>query len=59
MEIQKASNIQSNLEKEQWNWRTQPAWLQSLLQSHTHQDSMVMAPRQEIQINGTKEKAQR
>ena len=25
MEIQKASNSQSNLEKEGWNWRNQPA----------------------------------
>ena len=25
MEIQKTSNHQSNLEKEEWNWRNQPA----------------------------------
>ena len=25
MEIQKTSNSQSNLEKEKWNWRNQPA----------------------------------
>ena len=25
MEIQKALNSQSNLEKEEWNWRNQPA----------------------------------
>ena len=25
MEIQKASNCQSNPEKEEWNWRNQPA----------------------------------
>ena len=37
---------QSNLEKEEWNWRNQPAWLQALLQSHSHQDSMVLAQRQ-------------
>ena len=28
MEIQKNSNIQSNLEKEEWNRRNQPAWLE-------------------------------
>ena len=28
------------------NWRNQPAWLQTLLQSHSHQDSMVLAQRQ-------------
>ena len=46
MEIQKTSNSQSNLEKEEWNWRNQPAWLQALLQGHSHQDSMVLAQRQ-------------
>ena len=42
----KTSNSQSNLEKEKWNWRSQPVWLQALLQSHSHQDSMVLAQRQ-------------
>ena len=42
----KTSNSQSNLEKEKWNWRNQPAWLQALLQSYSHQDSMVLAQRQ-------------
>ena len=46
MEIQKNKNSQSNLEKEEWNWRNQPALLQALLQSHSHQDSMVLAQRQ-------------
>jgi len=46
MEIPKTWNSESNLEKEEWNWRNQPAWLQALLQSHSHQDSMVLAQRQ-------------
>ena len=46
MEIQKTLNSQSNLEKEEWNWKNQPALLQSLLQSPSHQDSMVLAQRQ-------------
>ena len=46
MKIQKSSNSQSNLEKEEWNWRNQPAWLQTILQSHSHQYSMVLAQRQ-------------
>ena len=46
MEIQKTSNSQSNLEKEEWNWRNQPGRLQALLQSHSYQDSMVLAQRQ-------------
>ena len=41
MEIQKTSNSQSNFEKEEWNWRNQPALLQTILQSH--QDRMVLA----------------
>ena len=47
MEIQKALNSQRNLEKEEWNWRNQPARPQSLLQSHSHQDSVVLAQRQQ------------
>ena len=46
MEILKTSNSQSNLEKEEWNWRNQSAWLQALLQSYHHQDSMVLAQTQ-------------
>ena len=46
MEIQKTLNSQSNLEKEEWNWSNQIAWPQALLQSHSHQDSMVLAQRQ-------------
>ena len=46
MELQKTLNSQSNLEKEEWNWRNQPARLHSLLQRHSHQDSMVLAQRQ-------------
>ena len=46
MEIQKNSNSQNNLEKEEWNWRNQPVWLQAILQIYSHQDSMVLAQRQ-------------
>ena len=42
----KTLNSQSNLEKTEWNWRNQPAWLQALLQSYSHQDSMVLVQRQ-------------
>ena len=42
----KTSNSQSNFEKEEWNWRNQPARLQAILQSHSHQDNMVLAQRQ-------------
>ena len=43
METQKTLNSQSSLEKEEWSWRTQPSWLQIILQSYSHQDSMVLA----------------
>ena len=46
VEIQKTSNNQSNLEKDEWDWRNQPAWLQAILQSYSHQNSMVLAQRQ-------------
>ena len=46
IEIQKTSTSQSNLEKEEWNWRTRSAWLQTILQSYSHQNSMVLAQRQ-------------
>ena len=49
MEIQKTSNSQSSLEKEEWDWRNQAARLQVLLQSHSHQDNMVLAQRQKIE----------
>ena len=37
---------QSSLEKEEWSWRNQPSWLQVILQSYSHQDSMVLAQKQ-------------
>ena len=38
VEIQKTSNSQSNLEKEEWHWRNQPALVQAILQSYSHRD---------------------
>ena len=32
MKTQKTPNSQSNIEKEQWGWRYQPSWLQTILQ---------------------------
>ena len=46
METQKTLNSQSSLEKEEWSWRNQPSWLQMILQSYIHQDSMVLAQKQ-------------
>ena len=43
METQKPPNSQSSLEKEVWSWRNLPSWLQIILQSYSHQESMVLA----------------
>ena len=46
IETLKTLNSQSSLEKEEWSCRNQPAWLQTILQSYSHQDSMVLAQKQ-------------
>ena len=46
METQKTPNSQSSLEKEERGWSNQPSWIQIILQSYSHQDSMVLAQRQ-------------
>ena len=46
METQKTLNSQSCLEKEEWSWRNQPSWIQIILQSYSHQDSMILAQKQ-------------
>ena len=43
---EESEKIGLKLKKEEWNWRNQAACLQALLQSHSHQDSMVLAQRQ-------------
>ena len=48
METQKTLNSQSSLEKEEWHWRNQLSWLQIILQSYSHQDSMVLAQNRHI-----------
>ena len=46
IETQKTPNSQSSLEKEEWSWRNQTFWLQTVLQSYSHQDSVVLAQKQ-------------
>ena len=46
METQKILNRQNNLEKEEWSWRDQTPWLQTILQSYSSQNSVVLAPQQ-------------
>ena len=46
LETQKTPNIQSNLEKEKQSWRNQAPQLQTIPQSYSNQDSMVLAQKQ-------------
>ena len=48
METQKTLNSQSILEKEKWSLRNQAPWLQTILQSYSNQDSMVLAQNRNI-----------
>ena len=45
METKKTPNSQRSLEKE-WRWRNQTSWLQVILQSYSHQDSILLAQKQ-------------
>ena len=46
METQKTPNSQSNLEKEKRSWRNQAPWLQTIPQSYSLQDSLVLEQKQ-------------
>ena len=46
METQKTLNSQNNFEKEKRSWRNQTLWLQTVLQSFSNQDSIVLAQKQ-------------
>ena len=46
MQIQKTLNSKNNLEKAEQSWRNQAPWLQTILQSYSIQNSMVLAQKQ-------------
>ena len=46
MVTKKTPNSQSSLEKEEWSWRNQASWLQIILRSYSHEDSMILAQTQ-------------
>ena len=46
METQKTLKSQSNLEKEKRSWRNQAPGFQTILQSYSNQDGMVLAQKQ-------------
>ena len=47
METQKTLNSQSSLEGRKQSWRNQAPWLQTILQSYSTQDNMVLAEKQQ------------
>ena len=47
METQKTLNSQSNLKKVKWSWGNQAPQLQTIPQSYSNQDRMVLAQKQE------------
>ena len=50
METQKTLNSQRNLEKEKWSWRNQAPRLQTIPQSYSNQDSMVLLQKQKYRL---------
>ena len=40
------------LTKKKWSWRNQPSWLQTVVQSYSHQESMVLAQKQKCRPMG-------
>ena len=43
METQKTMNIQNNIEKDEQTWRNHVSSLQTIIQSYSHLNSMVLA----------------
>ena len=50
METQKTPNSQSNSDKENRSWRNQAHGLQTIQQSYSNQDSMVLAQKQKHRL---------
>ena len=50
MEPQKTQNCQSNLEEQKPSRRHDAPRLQAILQSHSHQDSVVLVPKQTYRL---------
>ena len=50
MKTHKTPKSQSNFEKEKQNWKDQALWLQTILQSYSHQNSMAPAQNQKYRL---------
>ena len=48
----KTLKSQSNIEKEEQRWRHHPPLLQTTLQSYGNQNSRILAPKKDTEING-------
>ena len=46
METQKTPNSQNNPEKEEQSWKNHTSWLQTILQSYSNQNTVVLAQKQ-------------
>ena len=59
MEPQRIPNGHGNLEKEEECWRYHIPWFQTIVQSYSHQNGIVLALKTDIQINGNEWRAQK
>ena len=52
MDPQKTQNCQSNSEAKEQSWRHRPSRLETILQSYSNQNNMVLAQKTELWIHG-------
>ena len=52
METPESLNSQSNIEKAKWKWRNQASWFQTILQSYSYQNNMILAQKQKYRPMG-------
>ena len=57
MQPQKILNSQSSLKKEE-SWSYYAPWLQTILQSYSNQNSIVLSQKQTHKINGTEQRTE-
>ena len=50
VETQKTPNSQNNLKKEEQSWRYHTPWFQTIIQSYSNQNSMVLAQKQTCRL---------
>ena len=50
MKTQKTANGQNNVDKVEWSWTNHAPWLRNILESYSHQTSMVLAQKQSYRL---------